>query len=158
MEMFRTPRRVVPVRVLLDDGRKLEGGLYAPGARADGTPGRLVDRLNDDTEEFLPLAGRYETLLNKTCIISVELAAGEEQAEGIENEVAREQQVEIALIGGATLSGWIRFLMPEERGRLLDYLNVAPRFIPVIGENRVTLVHRRFIVSVEELSGVSSIK
>jgi hypothetical protein len=157
MKMFRTPRRVVPVRVLLDDGRKLEGGLYAPGARADGTPGRLVDRLNDDTEEFLPIA-RYETLLNKACIISVELAAGEEQAEGIENAVAREQQVEVALIGGTTLSGWIRVLMPEERGRLLDYLNAAPRFIPVIGENRVTLVHRRFIVSVEELNGVSTIK
>ena len=146
------------MRVLLDNGRKLEGGFYASGARTDGTPGRLIDRLNDDTEEFLPLAGRYETLLNRACIISVELATGEEQAEGIENQVAREQQVEIALIGGTTLSGWIRFLMPEERGRLLDYLNAAPRFIPIIGDNRVTLVHRRFIVSMEELTGVSAIK
>lgn len=158
MKMFRTPRRVVPVRVLLDDGRQLDGGLYAPGARADGTPGRLVDRLNDDTEEFLPLAGRYETLLNKACIISIELAKGAEQSEGIENAVAREQQVNIALIGGTTVSGWIRFLMPEERGRLLDYLNAAPRFVPIICDNRVTLIHRRFIVSVEELTGVSAIK
>lgn len=158
MEIFRTPQRMVPVRVLLEDGRALEGGLYAPVTGPDGNPGRLLDRLNDDTEEFLPLAGRYETLLNKSWILTVQLASGHEQPEGIESEVAREQRVRVTLTQGEPLEGWIRYLMPEERGRLLDYLNEAPRFIPLIGESRVTLIHRRFIISVQELTGVSAVK
>ena len=72
MEIFRTPQRMVPVRVLLEDGQKLEGGFYVPATGPDGNPGRLLDRLNDASEEFLPLAGRYETLLNKACIVTVE--------------------------------------------------------------------------------------
>lgn len=156
MKAFRTPRRVVPVRVLLEDGRKWEGGLYAPAAGPDGNPGRLIDRLNDDAEEFLPLAGRYQTLLNKSRIVTIELATGEEQAECIESEAARGQQVKITLTCGVTLAGRIRYLMPEGRGRLLDYLNAAPRFIPLIGESRVSLVHRRFVVSVQELTGATT--
>lgn len=158
MEIFRTPQRMVAVRVLLEDGQKLEGGFYVPATGPDGNPGRLLDRLNDASEEFLPLAGRYETLLNKSCIVTVELASGQQQTEGIESDVAREQKVRIALARGDTVEGWIRYLMPEERSRLLDYLNEAPNFIPVIGERRVSLVHRRFIQSVEELTGVSAVK
>ncbi|MFQ5756220.1 MAG: hypothetical protein ACE5H7_09005 [Acidiferrobacterales bacterium] len=158
MEIFRTPQRMVPVRVLLADGQKLEGGFYAPATGLDGNPGRLLDRLNDASEEFLPLAGRYETLLNKSWIVTVELASGQQQTEGIESDFAREQKVRIVLAHGDTVEGWVRYLMPEERTRLLDYLNEAPSFIPVIGEQRVTLVHRRFVQSIQELTGVSAVK
>ena len=149
---------MVAVRVTLENGRTVEGGLYVPAIGPDGQPGRLLDRLNDATERFLPLAGRHETLLNKSAIVSVQLASGHERAEGIEHEVAREQQVRMALRQGEVVDGWIRYLMPEEKARLLDYLNAAPAFIPVIGERRVTLVQRRFILSIQELSGLSAIK
>ena len=149
---------MVAVRVTLENGRTVEGGLYVPAIGPDGQPGRLLDRLNDATERFLPLAGRHETLLNKSTIVSVQLASGHERAEGIEHEVAREQQVRMALRQGEVVDGWIRYLMPEEKARLLDYLNAAPAFIPVIGERRVTLVQRRFILSIQELSGLSAIK
>ncbi len=158
MEIYRTPQRMVPVRVLLEDGRRLQGGFYVPATGLDGNPGRLLDRLNDASEKFLPLAGKHETLLNKAWIVAVVLASGHQQAEVIESEIAREQRVRMALAQGKTVEGWLRFLMPEERGRLLDYLNEAPPFIPVIGEQRVTLVHRRFIQSVQELTGISAVK
>lgn len=149
---------MVPVRVRLEDGRTLDGGFYVPTMASEGRPGRLLDRLNDGAEYFLPLAGRYETLLNKERIVTVQLASGHHQAEGIEDGFACEQRVRINLVQGEILEGWIRYLMPEEKTRLLDYLNSAPRFIAVISEPRVTLVQRRFIVGVEELSGISAVK
>lgn len=149
---------MVPVRVRLEDGRALDGGFYVPTMASEGRPGRLLDRLNDDTEYFLPLAGRYETLLNKEWIVTVQLASGHDQLEGIEEDFASEQRVRIDLAAGESLEGWIRYLMPEEKTRLLDYLNCAPRFIAVMSEPRVTLVQRRFIVGVEELTGISAVK
>lgn len=158
MDTLRIPQRMVPVRVLLADSQIVEGGFYVPAIGSDGRPGRLLDRLNDDAEEFMPLAGRYETLLNKSSIVHVQLASGHERVEGIEDTLAREQQVRLVLRRGNPVQGWIRYLMPEERGRLLDYLNVAPRFIPLIGTQRVTVVNRYFIISAQELTGVSSVK
>jgi hypothetical protein len=78
--------------------------------------------------------------------------------EGIEAAIAQEQRVRMTLTRGQPVEGWIRYLMPEEKARLLDFLNTAPPFIPVIGEQRTLLVHRRFIVSVEELTGLSAVK
>lgn len=158
MHTLRIPQRMVPVRVLLADSQTVEGGFYVPAIGPDGRPGRLLDRLNDDAEEFVPLAGRYETLLSKSSIVYVQLASGQERLEGIEATLAREQQVRLVLSLGNTAEGWLRYLMPEEKARLLDYLNVAPRFIPLIGAQRVTVVNRRFITSVQELTGVSSVK
>ena len=158
MDTLRIPQRMVPVRVLLADSQVVEGGLYVPAVGPDGRPGRLLDRLNDDAEEFMPLAGRYETLLSKSSIVHVQLASGHERVEGIEDTLAREQQVRLVLRRGSPVQGWIRYLMPEEKARLLDYLNVAPRFIPLIGTRRVTVVNRCFIVSVQELTGVSAVK
>lgn len=158
MDMLRIPQRMVPVRVLLADSQTVEGGLYVPAIGPDGRPGRLLDRLNDDAEEFVPLAGRYETLLSKSAIVCVQLASGQERVEGIEDTLAREQQIRAVLSRGHPVEGWVRYLMPEEKARLLDYLNVAPPFIPLIGVHRVTVVNRRFIVSVQELTGVSPVK
>ncbi|GMQ90501.1 MAG: hypothetical protein BMS9Abin10_0887 [Gammaproteobacteria bacterium] len=158
MEIFRTPQRMVSVRVLLEDSRRLQGDFYVPATGLDGNHGRLLDRLNDASEKLLPLAGKHETLLNKACIVAVELASGHQQAEGVENEIAREQRVRVTLAQGKTVERWLRFFMPEELGRLLDYLNEAPPFIAVVGEQRVTLVHRCFIQSVQELTGISAVK
>ena len=140
MDTLRIPQRMVPVRVLLTDSQAVEGGLYVPAIGPNGRPGRLLNRLNNDAEQCVSLAGRYETLLSKSSIVHVQLASGHGRAEGIEDTLAREH------------------LMPEESARLLDYLNAAPHFIPVIGAHRVTVVNRRFIVSVQELTGVSSVK
>ena len=74
---------MVAVRVTLENGRTVEGGLYVPAIGPDGQPGRLLDRLNDEAEQFLPLAGRHETLLNKSAIVSVQLASGHERPEEI---------------------------------------------------------------------------
>jgi hypothetical protein len=56
--------------------------------------------------------------------------------------------VRLSLTGGISLVGRFRISLPPERSRVLDFLNRAARFLPLVGQNRVTLVQRRYIVSV----------
>jgi hypothetical protein len=149
MESLKVPRREVAVRILLDDGRSLDGRLYTAPLAADGLAERVVDHLNDSTQEFIPLAcGDDRFLLNKSGIIAVEVPAGRNEVEGLESGAGRQVPVRLTLPGGTSLIGTILVVMPPERARVLDFFNAAPRFFPLIGERQVTLVHRSYVVSV----------
>jgi hypothetical protein len=145
MDAYRIPRRVVPVRLLLDDGRRLHGDLFV--ATVDGSDFEsLVRRLNDPEEDFVPLAvGDDRFLLQKAGIVSVEIdqAAPTEEQPGVRFVTAR-----LTLMGGTALLGRLRVEMPPERSRVLDYLNAGPRFIPLWSPSGIILVQRRAIVSV----------
>lgn len=145
MDAYRIPRRSVPVRLLLDDGRRLEGELYV--SMADGTAFEgVLHRLNDPSEDFVPLAvGDDRFLLQKAGIVTAELA---EPVSSAEEPGVRAVRARLSLMGGTALLGQLRVEMPPERARVLDYLNAAPRFVPVWGPSGVTLVQRRAIVSV----------
>jgi hypothetical protein len=148
MQSLRVPRREVAVRIQLDDGRSLEGKLFTAQLAPDGLAGRVVDYLNDTAEEFIPLAcGDDRFLLNKSGIIAVEVPDGRDEIEGWDSHTGREVLVRLTLPGGTNLLGRILIVMPPERSRVLDYLNAAPRFFPLIGERQVTLVHRNYVVS-----------
>ena len=56
------------------------------------------------------------------------------------------------LTGGINLVGRFEISMPPERSRVIDFLNVASRFVPLFGEDRVTLVQRSYIVAVRSPS------
>ncbi len=148
MEIYKVPRNEVQVRILLDDGRMIEGTLYTATVGPNGGPETVLDRLLDPSEEFLPLAaGGDRLLLNKGGILLVEIppeAAGKTDLE----EGAKEALVRVTLAGGTSLLGKLAIRMPEESSRVLDYLNAAPRFLPLLGERRIALLQKRFIVSV----------
>lgn len=149
MEIFRVPTREVAAFLMLDDGRSLEGKLFLHEQGPDGHPERVLDRLNDGAEPFVPLAvGSDRFLLNKSGIITVELEASEDDVGHLDPPGARRAAVRITLAGGTALLGELVVLMPPERSRVLDYLNAAPRFVPLFREGRVTLVQRSFIVTV----------
>ena len=148
MDELQVPRRQIPARIVLDDGRTLDGSFYAALLGADGRPEGLGRRLNDPGEEFLPVAvGEDRFLINKAGIIAATVAGDEEVADLVE-EGAHEVPVRLTLAGGMGLIGRLPILMPAERSRVLDYLNAGPRFLPLVGEDCVTLVQRRFVVSV----------
>jgi hypothetical protein len=149
MEIFRVPKREVQARILLDDGRTVDCTIYTALTSPEGGPQRVVDRLNDPDEEFLPVhAGEERFLLNRSGIVTVELAGDQETIEGADSEAGKRIPVRLSLTGGIGLLGEFHVVMPPERSRALDYLNAAPRFLPVLGEDRVTLVQRNYIVSV----------
>ncbi len=148
MEIYRVPKLETRVRILLDDGRSLEGSIYTSVTGPLGGPETILDRLADASEEFLPLAcGEDRLLLNKTGIILVQCPV-ESVGSAIGEEGAKEVPVRVSLAGGTSLVGRLSIRMPPERARVLDYLNAAPRFVPLLGESDVTLIQKHFIVTV----------
>jgi hypothetical protein len=149
MEIYKIPKVETRVWILLDDGRTLEGCLFTAAIGPGGGPETVLDRLNDRSEDFLPLAADGDRfLINKSGIISVQVPGGEGVIGAEEAEAAREVPVRISLIGGMSLLGRFVITMPAERARVLDYLNAAPRFVPLLGEGMTTLVQKRFVVTV----------
>jgi hypothetical protein len=147
MDIFAVPRREVAARILLDDGRTVHGSVYLAVAGLDGRPETVAERLNDPSEEFVPVAsGSDRFLLNKSGILTVHVPVAGEAVHDMDG--GREAPVRISLAGGIGLLGSLHIAMPAERSRVLDYLNAAPRFLPLRSHEGVTLVHRRFIVSV----------
>ncbi len=151
---FWVPRRRVPVRVQQADNSVTLGELYADIKGADGAPGRVLDRLNDPLETYLPLAAdNRHILLNKTGITTVQLAVGESGALGRGLTSDREVRVRVVLSNGESLEGTIRAPL-EEHARLLDYLNSTRQmFFSLTGGKMATLINGRCILSVTELHG-----
>lgn len=149
MEIYRIPRREMSVRILLDDGRSIDGSLFTSDTGPGGRPMDLLHHLNDPSEEFVPLSsGADRFLLNKAGIIWAQ-ASGEAAREIAEESLGGHRvPVRLSLAGGVSLVGTLSIVMPPERSRVLDYLNSAGRFVPLFGEGTVTLVQRGFVVVV----------
>jgi hypothetical protein len=151
MEIYRIPRREVTVRLLVDDGRALEGTLFTAEAGFTGQPEDVLEHLNDPDEEFVPVhCGAESLLVNKAGVLWVQVSgvAAEEIAARL--EPARQVPVRLSLSGGNDLTGMIAIVMPLERSRIVDYLNAAGRFFPLLGDRIVTIVQRRFVVAVRD--------
>ncbi|HEX4823366.1 MAG TPA: hypothetical protein VFV19_03565 [Candidatus Polarisedimenticolaceae bacterium] len=159
MEIYRIPTRETAVKLLLDDGRSLDGQLYTADTGPAGRPEHLLHHLNDPDTEFVPLAsGRENILINKAGIVWAQFVGEAAEEIALDAEGGRRVPVRLSLTGGISLVGVLSIVMPPERSRVLDYLNAAGRFLPVFGEGAVTLVQRRFVVvarSAESGSGAS---
>jgi hypothetical protein len=152
MEIFRVPQREIEVRITMEDGETLQGVLYVPATGQGGGPGRLGDRLNDENERFIPVALQQQALLvNKTRIMLVELPQGEAEGELQEAGSCVERGIEVEMKGGVRLAGRLKYTMPVERERILDYMNAAPMFIPMLQDGRVVLLNGRYLVSLKDL-------
>ncbi len=152
MDSLRVPKRSVEVRLLLEGGESFEGTLYVPPTGPYGGPGRLIDRLNDETEAFMPLVSAESDtrLVSKARILTLEVAADQEDPEPIDTFASRELEVIIDTVGGLSLSGRLVFVMPPGQRRTLDFLNAAAAFISLANEDKTTLIRRAGIVSVRE--------
>ncbi|MEM1181184.1 MAG: hypothetical protein AAGM22_22770 [Acidobacteriota bacterium] len=156
-EMFRVPQRQVKVRVKLEGGQDLNGTMYVPVIGEAGSPGRLIDRLNENADAFMPLTvGNKTHLLNVRRVVLVRVEdKGEEQVEQkIEEsqaEYSRQLQVRMRLASGEVITGLLAYLRPKGQERLLDYLNSERRFLP-LHVDRLVYVNRLQLVSIFELN------
>lgn len=153
MDQFRVPQRRIAVALTLAGGEEIEGELYAPTAGRDGAPGRLGDRLNDEHERFLPLSSASGgILIGKRSIVAVRLGPEDSAIEMGEQDPAREVRlIRVSLENGAALEGRVAYTMPPERRRLMDFLNAAPRFVPLLDGETVTLINTERVVEVRRL-------
>ena len=149
MEQFQVPTRKVPARALLDDGRVLECAIYASEAGPAGHAQSLQQRLNDAAEDFVPVSsGEDRFLLNKSGIVTVEVLEPRREMDLLDLDSGQNVPVRLSLTGGLSLLGTFHVVMPPGRSRVLDFLNHAPRFVALVGENKLTLIQRSYIVSV----------
>ena len=156
VENFRVPQRQVKVRVKLE-GQELTGHMYVPAVGESGNPGRLIDRLNENADAYLPLTvGDRTHMLNVRRIVLVRVEdKGEEQVEQKveENqaEYSRQIQVRMRLASGEVITGLLAYLRPKGQERLLDYLNTERQFV-ALHVDRLVYVNRLQIVSVFEMA------
>jgi hypothetical protein len=153
METYRVPQRKIAVRVALADGATLDGALFAPAAGPDGAPGRLIDRLNEEEEHFLALAGPDESfLLRKSALVAVHLGPDDGALEYHAGEQSTAVEVRIVLEGGVALEGRVAYTMPPEKRRILDFLNATQGFVALARADGMTLFNRDRVVRVSDLA------
>jgi hypothetical protein len=153
IRLFRVEKLRRAVRVVLTDGRRLDGDVFlAERTKSRAEPQEPVDLLNEDAPFFPFFLNEQEVLLvAKEQVTRVETAApdGETSADMPDGAMA----VEITLIDGSTISGFVPLEKRGEQTRLLDFLNgYLKRFIPVFWGEQVCLVNRFLIASVSQLT------
>lgn len=153
IRLFRVEKLRRAVRVVLTDGRRLDGDVFlAERTRSRAEPQEPIDLLNEDAPFFPFFLNEQEVLLvAKEQVTRVETAAadGEATADMPDGAMA----VEITLIDGSSISGFVPLEKRGEQTRLLDFLNgYLKRFIPVFWGEQVCLVNRSLIASVSQLT------
>ena len=150
--LFRVEKLHRAVRVVLTDGRRLDGDVFlAERTRIRAEPQEPIDLLNEAAPFFPLFVNEQEVLLvAKDQVTRVETGAPEgDSAEMPDGAMA----VEITLIDGSTISGFVPLEKRGEQTRLLDFLNgYVKRFMPVFWGEQVCLVNRFLIASVSQLT------
>ena len=152
------PRRRVPVDLRLADGRQVSGDAYVAVPGGDEGPEHLIDRLNDASERFLPIAvGERHLLIRKAAIVLAFTTDAAEAAAIREPAGSREFRVEVLLSVGAAASGLLYAADHPTFGRALDHLNRLTRdFVALHHGEGVTLVNANHAVAVVERATLES--
>ena len=153
IRLFRVEKLRRAVRVILTDGRRLDGDVFlAERTRSRAEPQEPIDLLNEEAPFFPFFLNEQEVLLvAKEQVTRVETAAPD--GEAIADMPDGAMAVEITLIDGSSISGFVPLEKRGEQTRLLDFLNgYLKRFVPVFWGEQVCLVNRSLIASVSQLT------
>lgn len=153
-QLLRVPKLRFPAEIVLPGSAPLPFQLYLAecAARHSGAE-RPSDLLNGD-ESFLPAAdehGEIQFLHRDTLMVVTVEAALEADADpgicaALASSEANSMRVLVTLDDGSSLRGTIRFLMPEGRRRLQDFLNLPERFLRLEDGSLIHLVNKRRVV------------
>jgi hypothetical protein len=152
IRLFRVEKLRRAVRVVLTDGRRLDGDVFlAERTKIRAEPQEPIDMLNEDAPFFPFFLNEQEVLLvAKEQVTRVETAVPDGESSDMPDGA---MAVEITLIDGSTISGFVPLEKRGEQTRLLDFLNgYLKRFIPVFWGEQVCLVNRSLIASVSQLT------
>jgi len=134
----------------------LTGCLYVTDAIETADPADQVLALLNDDRCFLPFSaddahGRAprDVALNKEHIVRVRVDVESAQPGGADGGVVPcvgDDCLEVELSDGSYLLGRLALAAPASASRLVDKLNQTQRFIPIISDNAVDLVHSRHVL------------
>jgi hypothetical protein len=159
MEELQIPTHSIAVEIHTADGKQIAGALYAAEVRfVNGPPAEVIHLLNDE-RAFLPFQTatgkgrkREQVILNKDHIVRVRLLlAPGSPAEGEVgvNEEDAPGPCTLVLSDGTRVAGRVAVETPRFQSRLVDKLNHAERFIPVVSDEAVEFVQRSHVVRLD---------
>ncbi len=145
------PKRLVRVSVT-SAMETVEGFLFLADQSEHSAGAERVGHILNQPERFLPIREARDErvfLYNKNAIQSLTvLEPGSREWEVEELEFSPAEKVEITLVSGAVLRG-ITYLDPRpEKSRVSDLVNRPEKFIPLVREEGVTYVAKKFILRV----------
>lgn len=145
------PKVKVPAKLHTTCDLELQGCFYTDTSGPGGTPGRVLDRLNDAAEKFVPLAlETHHVLVRKSALVTVELDRGRSHVE-VPEHWNRALQVVLRIDGGLEVVGTARVHLPAEHARVLDFLNRAAGFVSVLRRDAVVIVNVDHVTSATEV-------
>jgi hypothetical protein len=152
---YRIPKREVSAEVsLLGHPRKVVKLFLHERAESHAGPERPSDLLNGPWDFFPAIEppGKL-VLLHRAAVLAISVSAesefpGEEGGGSGDPEGAAIFSVEVILQDGSQVRGTVRFVMPEGRNRLIDFINTQDRFLTVRDENLARLINKRRIVRI----------
>lgn len=150
---LRIPTLSLPATVLFADGSTLDGEVFLPAASpSHAGPTTAMEHLNED-EAFLafhPKGAEAPVLLNKAEVLAMSFAAAERSDE---QEAIFLHRAVVLECGAQRLEGLLSIDEMQGQRRILDYLNRAPRFLPLRDGESDRLVNRDRITRVIEVRG-----
>lgn len=156
---LRTPTIALPVRLALQGDRPTPAALFVPDlprhARA-----QLLDDLAavlDEDRDFVPvLFGERRVLVNRSAISYVAVArrapSDDDEISDVHTLYDHRCPVAVTLHDGTPLRGTLLFSSPADRARLVDFINLGPRFVRLWTGDELLLVQRSAIRTLCESS------
>ena len=154
---YHVPKDSVEVDLQIEGGVRMRGAVFV-SQQAETHEGRerVLDLLNKARRTYLPMQSEGETkLIHKDRIVMIRSLDERDCQLTLEGPGDHpEIPVRLCLAGGASsgtagsiaMEGNVIVEGPPERRRLLDYLNEAPRFFPLVRDDGVYLVNQSFVV------------
>ncbi|MGH7718900.1 MAG: hypothetical protein ACREON_08680 [Gemmatimonadaceae bacterium] len=144
---YRIEKQRLAVSLRLLGGRCVEGEMFVPRTAEGYAPvARAIDVFNAD-EPFLPLelADGGVVLVAKDRVVEV-MGEGVGEDDELRLSIALRSPLELILNGGAVLEGWMLLEVPDDRQRVLDFLNdYRQRFLTFYTLEGPRLVNARLI-------------
>ena len=160
MEELRIPTQAVEVVVYTDRGEQLSGWFYVPvGVEPAGPKGPVLNLLNDE-RSFVPFrvavseeGTSRSIVLHKDHIVRVHMSAPDATGDTVEDPVILDDgalgPVTVDLSEGSRLCGALLVETPPAASRVVDKLNQRQRFVPLMSDVGIDLIHRRHILRAE---------
>lgn len=146
------PRRRVRAALRLTDGTLTDGEAYVAIRGAEGRPGLLVDRLNDTSERFFPIAVADRHLLVRKSSVVVASTRDDVDVSYLRRLAAvRRLHVEVRLVTGPPVTGSLPAGANPGHDRALDHWNgLGLDFVTLLDDVGLSIVNVRHVVGVTE--------
>lgn len=142
---FRIDKLRVPVSLIMLGGEELNGNMFVQQVSPNRSGREEIPDVLNGKEAFFPLAQEGGTLLVAKDQVREVVVRGDFSAAFVETG-ARRVPVELTLTDGAIRTGEVYLEMPEQRPRVLDFLNrYAQRFVVLYAAGGVCLINRSLI-------------